>query len=109
MRQALNEFAVRGVKTNVPFLRNVVRHPTFVSGEATTAFIEEESESLFSFGLSLDGMPGKLLKYLAEGVVNGTRHPGANGTAPKDMIPKPPSVDGPAATPDDAHDDGGEF
>ena len=92
MRQALGEFAVRGVKTNVPFLRNVVRHPTFIAGEATTAFIEEESDALFSFGLSSDGMPGKLLKYLAEAVVNGTRHPGAAGSPPKNVDPRPPAL-----------------
>ena len=94
MRRALGEFAVRGVKTNVPFLRNVVRHPTFVAGKATTAFIEEESESLFSFGLSSEGMPGKILGYLADCVVNGTRHPGATGTPPPNVCPEPPDVSG---------------
>ena len=33
MQRALYEFVVRGVKTNVPFLANVLRHPTFLSGQ----------------------------------------------------------------------------
>ena len=32
MDRALREFRIRGVKTNIPFLENVVKHPTFQSG-----------------------------------------------------------------------------
>lgn len=40
MQRALNEFTVRGVKTNIQFLENVFGNPTFVSGAVTTKFIE---------------------------------------------------------------------
>ena len=35
MQRALYEFVVRGVKTNVPFLANVLRHPAFLSGQVS--------------------------------------------------------------------------
>src|SRR3954470_12374499 len=41
MDRALREFRVRGVKTNIPFLENLVQHPTFVAGDATTTFIDD--------------------------------------------------------------------
>ncbi len=39
---------MRGVKTNIPFLLNVVTHPTFLAGNCTTRFIDENPE-LFQF------------------------------------------------------------
>src|SRR5204862_2853261 len=33
MDRALREFRIRGVKTNIPFLENLIHHPTFVSGD----------------------------------------------------------------------------
>ncbi len=41
MNRALSEYLVRGIHTNVSFLRGVLRDPTFAKGEATTKFIEE--------------------------------------------------------------------
>src|SRR5207237_7611035 len=41
MDRALREFRVRGVKTNIPFLENLVQHPTFVAVDATTTFIDD--------------------------------------------------------------------
>ena len=48
MDRALREFRIRGVKTNIPFLENVVNNPTFQSGEATTRFLDDTPE-LFQF------------------------------------------------------------
>ena len=48
MERCLQEFRVRGVKTNIPFLINLVTHPTFLAGECTTRFIDETPE-LFQF------------------------------------------------------------
>lgn len=42
MRTALDDYVVRGVGHNIPFLRDVVDHPRFVEGAITTKFIEEE-------------------------------------------------------------------
>ena len=48
MDRALREFRIRGVKTNIPFLENVLHHPVFQAGDTTTRFIEENPE-LFKF------------------------------------------------------------
>jgi len=42
MRVALDSFEVEGIGHNLPFLSAVMDHPKFVSGNITTAFIEEE-------------------------------------------------------------------
>ena len=44
MDRALQEFRIRGVKTNIPFLLNLIRHPAFQRGECTTAFLEDHPE-----------------------------------------------------------------
>ncbi len=69
MDRALREFRIRGVKTNIPFLENVVNHPVFQSGRATTRFIEE-TPALFTFVERRDRAT-KLLTYLGEVIVNG--------------------------------------
>ncbi len=67
--RALQEFRVRGVKTNVPFLLNVVTHPTFLAGDCTTRFLDETPE-LFQFPIRQD-RASRLLGYAAEVAVNG--------------------------------------
>ncbi|MDJ0825524.1 MAG: acetyl/propionyl/methylcrotonyl-CoA carboxylase subunit alpha [Rhodobacter sp.] len=42
MRVALDSFEVEGIGHNLPFLSAVMDHPKFISGDMTTAFIEEE-------------------------------------------------------------------
>ena len=42
--RALREFRIRGVKTNLAFLENVLTHPTFAAGKAHTTFIDETPE-----------------------------------------------------------------
>ena len=44
LSRALTETRIRGVKTNTPFIQNVLKHPDFLSGQATTAFIEDRHE-----------------------------------------------------------------
>ena len=39
LRVALDEFVVEGIQTNIPFLRRMVRHPDYVSGNVSTAFV----------------------------------------------------------------------
>src|SRR5262249_46914633 len=83
------EFRVRGVKTNVPFLLNVVTHPDFLAGHCTTRFIDE-TPSLFRFPVRQDRAT-KLLTYAAEITVNG--FPGVTRTSdhvsPAEPIPPP--------------------
>jgi pyruvate carboxylase len=69
MVRSLSEFRVRGVKTNIPFLENLIQHPTFIKGDATTTFIDESPE-LFRFRGKRDRAT-KLLSYLADVIING--------------------------------------
>ncbi|MGX7023630.1 pyruvate carboxylase [Vagococcus hydrophili] len=69
MNRALKEFRIRGVKTNIPFLANVISHPTFKSGDAITTFIDESPE-LFEFPRVRD-RGNKTMKYIGEVTVNG--------------------------------------
>ena len=48
MRRALDEFYVRGVSHNVPFLAALMAHPRFVAGNLTTNFIAEEFKGGFT-------------------------------------------------------------
>ncbi len=53
MRDALDGFEVEGIGHNLPFLSAVMDHPRFISGDITTAFIEEEYPEGFQ-GVSLN-------------------------------------------------------
>jgi acetyl-CoA carboxylase biotin carboxylase subunit len=46
MRRALAEYHVGGIKTNLPFHRQVMRHPAFIAGEYDTGFIERHKAEL---------------------------------------------------------------
>ena len=41
MRRALNEFVIEGVKTTIPFHRQLMEHPDYISGNYTTKFMED--------------------------------------------------------------------
>ena len=69
IERCLQEFRVRGVKTNIPFLINLVTHPEFLAGNCTTRFIDE-TPSLFDFPVRQDRAT-RLLGFLAETIVNG--------------------------------------
>jgi pyruvate carboxylase len=71
MERSLQEFRVRGVKTNIPFLINLVTHPGFLRGAFTTRFLDETPE-LFDLPTRQD-RASRLLAYIAEIIVNG--HP----------------------------------
>lgn len=61
---------IRGIKTNIPFMENVLRHPAFMAGAATTGFIETYSKELFKFEGHSNIRANKLLLYLADMVSN---------------------------------------
>ncbi len=71
MDRALREFRVRGVSTNIAFVENLLKHPTFLSNEYTTKFIDETPD-LFHFKKRRD-RGTKVLNYIADITVNG--HP----------------------------------
>ena len=75
MTRALREFRIRGVKTNIPFLENVIQHETFRSGAATTTLIDT-TPVLFDFKPRRDRAT-RLLSFLADVIVNG--NPQAKG------------------------------
>ncbi|XP_029466967.1 pyruvate carboxylase, mitochondrial isoform X1 [Rhinatrema bivittatum] len=84
MSRALAEFRIRGVKTNIPFLQNVLSNDQFLHGTVDTQFIDENPD-LFNL------RPGqnraqKLLHYLGHVMVNGP-------TTPIPVKAKPSSVD----------------
>ena len=85
--RALREFRIRGVKTNIRFLQNVVNHPTFQTGNVTTGFLEETPE-LFRFQPARD-RANRLLSYIGDTIVNG--NPTVAGKErPKSLEPPPP-------------------
>lgn len=71
MDRALREFRVRGVSTNIAFVENLLKHPTFLNNQYTTKFIDETPD-LFNFAKRRD-RGTKVLTYIADITVNG--HP----------------------------------
>ncbi|MGQ7280511.1 pyruvate carboxylase [Brevibacillus thermoruber] len=69
MLRTLREFRIRGVKTNLPFLENVVTHPDFLSGQYDTSFIDTKPELFIFPGRQDRGT--KLLSYIGNTIVNG--------------------------------------
>ncbi|RRG09567.1 MAG: pyruvate carboxylase [Lactobacillus sp.] len=69
MLRVLDEFTIRGVHTNLEFMKNVISHPVFASGEASTTFIDQTPE-LFNFKHETD-QRNQLLHYIANTTVNG--------------------------------------
>ena len=62
--RAISEEHIRGVKTNIPFITNILGHPAFRAGKCHTKFIDETPE-LFEFENSRDRAT-KVLKYIAQ-------------------------------------------
>ena len=62
--RAISEEHVRGVKTNIPFVTNILTHPTFHAGKCHTKFIDDTPE-LFDIDTGRDRAT-KVLKYIAE-------------------------------------------
>jgi pyruvate carboxylase len=69
MERCLQEFRIRGVKTNIPFLINLVNNRDFLDGKCTTRFIDETPE-LFDLPQRQDRAT-KVLTYIADIIVNG--------------------------------------
>ena len=96
MKRVLQECRIRGVKTNIGFLLNVLSHPDFISGQITTSFIDENpslkrtSQSMWNFANAEQSDPRKLfakekmLRYLANLAVNG--QPPELGADPKKIM-----------------------
>lgn len=91
MDRALKEFRVRGVKTNIPFLLNVLEHEKFLDVTYDTGFIDENPQ-LFTFKAGKNRAQ-KLLYYIAELMVNGPKTPLITSLKPAEITPVLPEVD----------------
>ena len=69
MERCLQEFRIRGVKTNIPFLIRLVTNEQFLKGGCTTTFIDHTPE-LFELPKRRDRAT-RLLRYLGDTIVNG--------------------------------------
>ncbi len=95
MDRALREFRVRGVSTNIDFVINLLKHPTFLDNTYTTKFIDTTPE-LFEFRARQDRAT-KILTYLADISVNG--HPETAGRAAPPAEVRPPVAPRPRVSP----------
>ncbi len=94
MDRALREFRIRGVSTNIAFVENLLKHPTFLNNEYSTTFIDNTPE-LHDFKARRDRAT-KILTYIADISVNG--HPETAGRvkpAAGARVPKAPERRGP--------------
>ncbi len=95
MDRALREFRVRGVSTNIAFVENLLKHPTFLDNTYTTKFIDTTPD-LFTFKKRRDRAT-KILTYIADITVNG--HPETAGRARPHAEARPPKAPRPAKAP----------
>ena len=101
MDRALREFRIRGVSTNIAFVENLLKHPTFLNNTYTTKFIDTTPE-LFTFKKRRDRAT-KILTYIADITVNGHPEtagrplPAADLRTPKAPAPRAAFGDAPAA------------
>ncbi len=86
MDRALREFRIRGLKTNIPFLENVINNRIFAEGRATTMLVDNTPE-LYAFKARRDRAT-KLLNFLGNVIVNGNPH--AKGYRPQKLFEAAP-------------------
>ena len=83
--RALAEFRIRGIATNISFLRAVLEDPDFGSGAVTTSFIEERPH-LLTGRISAD-RGTKLARFLADITVNRPNGPAPTSLDPSAKLP----------------------
>ena len=83
--RALNETVIKGVKTNIGFLLNVLNHPDFIAGKCDTGFIAANPH-LLDISPTVD-RELKVLNYIGNIVVNQTR-----GNKPNFNVPAFPRI-----------------
>ena len=98
MLRTLKEFRIRGVKTNIGFLINVLKSPEFVDGSYNVNFIDNHPE-LFNLPVVQD-RGTKLLKYIGETTINGYAGTGHQEKPEFERLEMPTAVAGeyPAGT-----------
>ncbi|XP_071794200.1 pyruvate carboxylase, mitochondrial-like [Asterias amurensis] len=91
MLRALAEIRVRGVKTNIPFLQNVLTHDQFIIGKVDTYFIDDNPALTTHFKRS-QNRAQKLLRYFGNTLINGPSTPLATGLIPTSVEAPIPST-----------------
>ena len=91
MRRALAEFRVRGVKTNISFLDNILQHKAFREGLVTVNFIRDNPELLIL--REPRNRATKMVKFLGDITVNGNPDVKFKDPAKKLISPKVPKFD----------------
>ncbi len=102
LHRALREFRVRGVKTNIGFLENVINNKEFFEGKATVSFIDSHPE-LFKIKKSFD-RGTKTLKYIGEVSINGNPDVKGKNENKKFRTPIPPLIGKDASVPGGTRD-----
>lgn len=92
MLRVLKEFRIRGVKTNIGFLINVLKSPEFVAGTYNVNFIDDHPE-LFNLPVVQD-RGTKLLKYIGDTTINGYADAGHQDKPEFEPLEMPIPVDG---------------
>lgn len=91
MRRALAEFRVRGVKTNMAFLDNILQHEKFREGKVTVNFIKDHPE-LFKIRESRNRAT-KLVQFLGDVTINGNPDVKERDPNKKFILPQVPKFD----------------
>ncbi|MHA7058335.1 pyruvate carboxylase [Aquimarina sp. M1] len=91
MRRALSEFRIRGVKTNMPFLDNILQHETFRKGKVTVNFIRD-TKALFTIKEPRNRAT-KLANFLGDIIVNGNPDVKGIDSTKTFVVPKVPEFD----------------
>lgn len=91
IRRALSEFRIRGVKTNMPFLDNILQHESFRKGEITVNFIKS-TPSLFNFKAPRN-RANKIITYLGDITINGNKDVKKIDVSKTFIKPKVPAFD----------------
>ncbi|SEA11431.1 pyruvate carboxylase [Desulfuromusa kysingii] len=76
MHRALQEFRIRGVKTNIGFLEKVMTYPVFLEGNCDTSFLDNHPK-LFELRIKKD-RANKILNFIGHTSVNG--YPGISAS-----------------------------
>tara|TARA_R110002126_G_scaffold84950_2_gene206059 strand:- start:1581 stop:5033 length:3453 start_codon:yes stop_codon:yes gene_type:complete len=102
IRRALAEFRIRGVKTNMLFLDNILKHDTFRQGKVTVNFIKANPD-LFIFKAPRNRAT-KLITYLGDVIINGNPDVKKIDDSKKFVQPKVPKFDASTKFPEGTKD-----
>ncbi|GAB5354218.1 hypothetical protein AAMO2058_000101000 [Amorphochlora amoebiformis] len=91
LHRALSESRVRGVKTNIEFVKKVLEHPDFYNGAVDTGFIDKNPD-LFNVKTGLS-VAMSIVKFLGEQTVNGPLTPIGTDAIPERTHPPLPKFD----------------